>query len=72
MAASVSPLTKRLSEIQNRARLLDGVIEAIDFFENEGGYPNGRRTLGIIARELSSEIYQTLDSAALPDERRAA
>ena len=68
----MSALTKRLSEIQARACLLDGVIEAINFIENEGGCPNGRHTLGIIARELSSEIFQALDCTELPNERGAA
>ncbi len=58
-------LEKRLSEIQDRACLLDGVLEAINFIENEGGCPNGRHTLGIIAKELSTEIYVALDDTEL-------
>ena len=51
----------RIREIQDRACLLDGVIEAINFIENEGGCHNGRHALSVVARELSREIYGALD-----------
>jgi hypothetical protein len=58
-------LRKRLDEIQDRACLLDGVMEAINFIENEDGCPNGRHTLCVIAKELSAEIFDALDTTEL-------
>lgn len=60
-------LRKRLDRIQDRAGLLDGVLEAINFIENEDGCPNGRHTLAVIAKELSAEVYNALDVTALPE-----
>lgn len=61
----MSALMKRLNKIQDRACLLDGVIEAINFIENEGGCPNGRHALCVVAQELSHEIFVALDSVEL-------
>lgn len=63
---TVLPAIKaHVAKIQDRACLLTGLIEAINYIEDQGGCENGRFTISVIAQELASEIYQSLDTVEL-------
>ncbi|MDO6588505.1 hypothetical protein Q4543_23800 [Salipiger sp. 1_MG-2023] len=59
-------ILQHISDVQDRAGLLDGVMEAITYLDSEDGCPNGRHALGLVAKELAGEIYVALDTVNLP------
>ncbi|KAA8616258.1 hypothetical protein [Salipiger aestuarii] len=65
-ATGLPALMNHVQDMQDRAILLDGVLEAILFMENEDACENGRDSLMRIAKELSHEIFIALDKVNLP------
>lgn len=66
-ATGLPALMQHVQDMQDRTCLLDGVMEAILFMENEEACENGRASLTRIAKELSHEIFIALDTVNLPE-----
>lgn len=53
--------TPTLSDCQHDAVLLHGMLEAIDFIENEGACDGGRTALVMIAVQRSRQLISDLE-----------
>ncbi len=62
---SLPKLIARIQGVQREACLLNGLIEALTFIDNEGGCENGRKAIGMLAEEMSGEISTALDLIVL-------
>lgn len=59
-------LAKYLSDLQDKATRLHGVLEAAAFLVNEGGCKHGQAALTYLSEELANELSIALDTVNLP------
>ncbi|MEY8838891.1 hypothetical protein AB9K41_07645 [Cribrihabitans sp. XS_ASV171] len=63
---AMSAIKEHIAEMHNMSVHLSGLIECIDFLENEGACANGRLCLTTAALRLARELTTGLDQVSLP------